>query len=58
MLSTILAKKIIYEVGKLFEKDLIIVNTDGERLLLALKKELEIIMKGHYFVYKIWKRLS
>ena len=30
MLSTILAKKIIYEVGKLFEKDLIIVNTDGE----------------------------
>ncbi len=30
MLSTTLAKNIIYEVGKLFEKDLIIVNVDGE----------------------------
>lgn len=30
MLSTTLANKIIYEVGKLFEKDLIIVNIEGE----------------------------
>lgn len=30
MLSRILANKIIYEVGKLFEKDLIIVNVNGE----------------------------